>query len=100
MQARKNNDEGGNQKKKKKKQQDDKLKDVVFKVIPCLFPLVIEHILLGLGLNPDQKITLDQMELVMKAVNGSMEFLKDFIKNKQKGYIFYKEREVEKKQEK
>ena len=40
------------------------------------------------------------MELVMKAVNGSMEFLKDFLKNKQKGYIFYKEKEIEKKQEK
>jgi hypothetical protein len=45
-------------KKKKKKNKDKakgglKMKDVVFKLIPCLFPLVIEHILISKGYNPD-----------------------------------------------
>ena len=84
------------EKKKGKKNADSKLKDVVFKVIPCLFPLVIESILIAQGLNPDEKITLQKMELVMKSVDCSINFLMSFLNNKQKGYIFYKEKKVDK----
>lgn len=34
-----------------------KLKDCVFKLIPCLFPLVIEHILLSNEKNPEDKVS-------------------------------------------
>ena len=45
--------------KKKAKQQNKggfKVKDAVFKMIPCLFPQVIQHILASKGVDPDAKI--------------------------------------------
>lgn len=41
--------EGQNKKKKKnnQKKQGAKLRDIVFKLIPCLFPAVIDNILIG-----------------------------------------------------
>lgn len=40
-------------KKDKKKANNVKVKDLVFKMLPCLFPLVIEHILMSNNKNPD-----------------------------------------------
>jgi hypothetical protein len=47
-------DENQSRKKKKNanKRQGIKLKDVVFKLIPCLFPGIIENVLLGEKMDP------------------------------------------------
>lgn len=37
----------GKKKKKNQKKQGSKLRDIVFKLIPCLFPAVIDNILIG-----------------------------------------------------
>ena len=50
-----NNNSGGNKKKGQNKGVT-KLKDIVFKMIPCLFPQVIEHILLENNIDPDSKL--------------------------------------------
>ena len=46
-------------KKKKKvntRKNVNKLRDIVFKLIPCLFPAVIDNILVGSKINPDESI--------------------------------------------
>ena len=46
------------QKKKKKannKKQSSKFRDIVFKLIPCLFPAVIDNILMANNIDPDQE---------------------------------------------
>lgn len=63
----------------------------MFKLIPCLFPLVIEHLLTTNGFDPERKI--DGEEGKKAALDGSKvcyDFLKAFIGKKQAGYLYQK----------
>lgn len=50
--------EGDGKKKKKnnQKKQGTKLRDIVFKLIPCLFPAVIDNILMAEKVDPDLSV--------------------------------------------
>ena len=66
------------------------MRDVVFKLIPCLFPLVINHILAANNFNPDDPITSEDVEKCTAASKISLKFLKEFLKSKHQGYLFSK----------
>ena len=54
-------------KKKKKnnqKKQGSKFKDIVFKMIPCLFPAVIENILMGEKIDFDQNVSQENIDVI------------------------------------
>ena len=54
-------------KKKKKnnqKKQGSKLRDIVFKMIPCLFPAVIENILMGEKIDFDQNVSQENIDVI------------------------------------
>ena len=78
-------------KKKGKEKGALKLKDIVFKMIPCLFPQVIDHLLLSNGIDSDIKIDSEEAkEKVLDAGKVCLKFLKAFISSKQKGYLYSK----------
>jgi hypothetical protein len=57
QQKQQETDQPQNAKKKGKEAKGGiKAKDAIFKMIPCLFPQVIDHILTSKGINPDTKI--------------------------------------------
>lgn len=80
--------------KKKGKGQEkggQKVKDVVFKLIPCLYPLVIEHLLITKGFDPDRKIDGEEgKEVALQGAKACFDFLKGFIGKKQAGYLYTK----------
>jgi hypothetical protein len=47
-----------------KKKQGSKLRDIVFKMIPCLFPAVIENILMGEKIDFDQNVSLENIDVI------------------------------------
>ena len=63
--AENNEQQNKGKNKKDKKKGNVKVKDVVFKLLPCLFPLVIEHILLSNNKNPQDKVTKQNKNLVL-----------------------------------
>jgi hypothetical protein len=46
------------------------------KLLPCLFPLVIEHILLSKNINPDEKVTKENKSFVLESGKICLDFLK------------------------
>lgn len=80
-----------NKKKAKEAKGGVKVKDIVFKMIPCLFPQVIEHILTSNEINPDAKVEGEEgKQLALKAAEVSFNFLKNFVGKKQRGYMYSK----------
>jgi hypothetical protein len=61
------------------------------KLLPCLFPLVIDHILLSKNINPDEKVTKENKSFVLESGKICLDFLKLYLQSKNKGYLFYKE---------
>lgn len=90
------------QKKKKKntnKKQSSKLRDLIFKLIPCLFPAVIENILLANGIDPDQNFQLEKIEPIEHACKVAYKFLKEFLKSEHKGFLYSKSEKTEKEED-
>ena len=40
------------------------MRDIVFKMIPCLFPAVIENILMGEKIDFDQNVSLENIDVI------------------------------------
>lgn len=80
--------------KKKGKDQNKgglKIKELVFKLIPCLFPSVIQHILTTKGVDPQKKIDGDQgKEKALEGAKACFDFLKAFVGKKQQGFLYSK----------
>lgn len=66
----------GKKKRNNKKKQGSKLRDIVFKLIPCLFPAVIDNILIGENINPDLDVSANNISEIEEASKVCFKFLK------------------------
>jgi hypothetical protein len=64
-----------------------KLKDMIFKLIPCLFPQVIDHTLSKGGYPPNERCTLENLDLTSKAAEDALNFTKRFQSEVHPGYL-------------
>lgn len=64
-----------------------KWKDVLFQILPCLNPSLTDHLLIIHGVNPNEKCSLQDLEKIHEISISSLNFLKEFSKQKHKGYL-------------
>ena len=87
---KKGNKQNKAQDKEKGKKNVRKLKDVLFKLLPCFHQGLIDQLLKDKNLNPNNKAGNEHINILQEITNESIEFLKSFSQQKQKGYLSYK----------
>lgn len=60
---------------------------MIFKLIPCLFPQVIDHILTKGGFQSNEKCTQENIEIQAKAAAVALDWTKKFQSEVHKGYL-------------
>lgn len=82
-----------------KKAAGKKLKEVLFKMVPCFHQAMIDNLLRENGLNPNGKATEEHTQQLIKIAKDSIKFLLDFQNSNPKGYLSIKAPKADKKPE-
>lgn len=76
--------------KDKAKKNVKKLKDILFRLLPCFHQSMIDQLLKDKNLNPNAKASEEHINVLQEITNESIDFLKAFAQTKPLGYLSYK----------